>query len=87
MPATAVAVDGERKQRRTKRPGKGKKGYLFNHSALATVFRAKVLTGLKDAGLTLPGRYPATGGSDCKGIGTGEKALVYLVGSHNETQG
>ena len=78
MPAAAVAVDGERKQWRTKRRGKGKGGYLFNHSALAKVFQAKLLAGLKAAGLTLPGRYPATWVVDCKSVGTGEKALVYL---------
>ena len=38
----AVALDAERKQWRTKqRVAKG--GYLFNHKALAKVFRAKLL--------------------------------------------
>ena len=77
MPAAAVAVDGG-KHWRTKRPGKGKKGYLFNHEALATVFRAKLLAGLKDAGLVLPERYPAKWVVDCKSVGRGESALVYL---------
>jgi hypothetical protein len=53
----AAAVDGQRKQWRTKqRQAKG--GYLFNHKALAKVFRAKLLAGLTAAGLTLPKRYP-----------------------------
>jgi Putative transposase/Transposase zinc-binding domain len=78
MPAAAVAVDGERKQWRTKRRSKAKGGYLFNHTALATVFRAKLLAGIKAAGLTLPGRYPATWVVDCKSVGSGEKALIYL---------
>ena len=78
MPAAAIAVDGKGKRWRTKRPGKGKKGYLFNHEALATVFRAKLLAGIAAAGLTLPGHYPATGVVDCKSVGTGEKALIYL---------
>jgi hypothetical protein len=78
MPAAAMAVEGKGKQWRTKRPGKGKKGYLFNHEALATVFRAKLLAGIKAAGLTLPGRYPAKWVVDCKSVGTGEKALIYL---------
>jgi hypothetical protein len=36
----AAAVNSEHKQWRTKRRGKGKKGYLFNDQALAKVFRA-----------------------------------------------
>ena len=77
MPAAAVAIDGG-KQWRTKRRGKSKKGYLFNHKALATVFRAKLLAAIKDAGLTLPDRYPATWVVDCKSVGSGEPALIYL---------
>ena len=76
MPATAV--DGERRQWRTKRRGKGKKAYLFNHTALAKVFRAKLLAGLKEAGLTLPQRYPEKWVVDCTSVGSGESALVYL---------
>lgn len=74
----AAAVDGERKRWRTKRRGKGKGGYLFNHKALAKVFRAKLLAAFDAAGLTLPGRYPKEWVVDCKSVGTGEKALVYL---------
>lgn len=61
----AAAVNGEHRQWRTKQRGKGKKGYLFNHEALAKVFRAKLLSGLKAAGLTLPGRYPEKWVVDC----------------------
>ena len=74
----AAAVDGERKQWRTKVPGKVKDVYLFNHIALAKVFRAKMLAGIEAAGLTLPARYPKTWVVDCKSVGSGEKALVYL---------
>ena len=74
----AAAVDGERRQWRTKQRSQGKNGYLFSHKALAKVFRAKLLTGLKAAGLTLPGRYPAEWVVDCKSVGTGESALIYL---------
>jgi hypothetical protein len=35
-----------------------KAGYLFNHRALATMFRGKLLAALKEAGLTLPSRLP-----------------------------
>ena len=78
MPAAAVAVDGKGKHWRTKRRGKGKNGYLFNDQALAKVFRAKVLAGIKTAGLMLPGRYPEKWVVDCKSVGSGEPALVYL---------
>jgi len=74
----AAALDGERKRWRTKRRGKAKGGYLFNHTALAKVFRAKMLSGIEAAGLTLPPRHPEKWVVDCKSVGTGEKALVYL---------
>ena len=73
----AAAVDGARKQWRTKRRAK-KGGYLFNHTALATVFRARMLAGLDAAGLSLPARHPTRWVVDCKAVGSGEKALVYL---------
>ena len=74
----AAAVDAGHKRWRTKRRGKGKGGYLFNHKALAKVFRAKLLAGIEAAGLALPGRYPKEWVVDCKSVGSGEKALVYL---------
>lgn len=74
----AAAVNGERKQWRTKPRGKGKGGYLFSHKALARVFRAKILAGIKAAGLMLPDRYPAQWVVDCKAVGSGGPALVYL---------
>ena len=77
MPAAAIAV-GSGKQWRTKRRGKGKKGYLFNHEALAKVFRGKLLAGIVAAALTLPGRYPEKWVVDCKSVGSGEPALIYL---------
>jgi hypothetical protein len=73
----AAAVDGEHKQWRTKRR-KTKGGYLFNHKALAKVFRAKLLAGIEAAGLRLPARYPTEWVVDCKSVGSGEKALIYL---------
>jgi hypothetical protein len=77
----AAAVDGERRQWRTKRSkGKdeAKASYLFNHTALAKVFRAKLLAGIEAAGLTLPAHYPSQWVVDCKSVGSGEKALIYL---------
>jgi hypothetical protein len=72
----AAAVDAEKARWRTKRC-RGK-GYLFNHKALAKVFRAKVLEGMVAAGLTLPNRYPADWVVDCKAVGSGAAALIYL---------
>lgn len=53
-------------------------GYLFGHKALAKVFRAKMLAGIKQAGLKLPDAYPADWVVDCKAVGSGQQALVYL---------
>jgi len=74
----AAAVNREKKQWRTKRRGKGKGAYLFNHKALAKVFRAKLLSAIEAAGLALPDRYPKDWVVDCKSVGSGEKALIYL---------
>jgi hypothetical protein len=74
----AAAVNREDKRWRTKQRGKGKGGYLFCHKALAKVFRAKLLAGIVNAGLSLPGRHPEKWVVDCKSVGTGEPALIYL---------
>ena len=73
----AAALDAERKQWRTKRR-KAKDSYLFNHKALAKVFRAKLLAAIAAVGLTLPERYPKAWVVDCKSVGSGESALIYL---------
>jgi len=73
----AAAVDAEHNRWRTKRR-KAKGGYLFNHKALAKVFRAKWLAGVTAAGLTLPQRYPQAWVVDCKSVGSGASALIYL---------
>lgn len=74
----AAALDANRRLWRTKRGKRKDKSYLFNHKALAKVFRAKLLEGLTNAGLTLPKRHPQKWVVDCKRVGSGEKALVYL---------
>jgi hypothetical protein len=71
MPAAAF----DKKQRKWRNK---EGGYLFNHKALAKVFRAKVLEGIKQAGLTLPIQHPREWVVDCKEVGSGEKALIYL---------
>lgn len=73
----AAAIDAKKRLWRTKK-AKGKKGYLFNHKALAKVFRAKLLDAITAEGLALPQRYPQEWVADCKSVGSGEKALVYL---------
>lgn len=55
-----------------------KSGYLFNHAALAKVFRGKLLAALKAEGIALPARLPGKWVVDCKSVGNGDKALVYL---------
>ena len=73
----AAAVDAKNRLWRTKR-SKGKRRYLFNHKALAKVFRAKLLDAITAEGLPLPARYAEKWVVDCKCVGSGEKALVYL---------
>lgn len=55
-----------------------KKGkYLFNHKALAKVFRSKLLSKLTESNI----RYPKVINkwiADCKYVGKGNKAIVYL---------
>ena len=52
--------------------------YLFNHKALAMVFRARFLTALREAGCSLPEKIPAKWVVDCTETGTGISALKYL---------
>jgi hypothetical protein len=73
----AAAIDTEKRQWRTK-TSKNDKSYLFNHTALAKVFRTKLLAGIVEAGLELPVCYPKTWVVDVKSVGSGDKALVYL---------
>lgn len=68
----AAALDTTRKLWRTK------KGYLFSEHALAKVFRARFLAALSREGLVVPPKAPTRWVVHCKGVGNGEKALVYL---------
>jgi hypothetical protein len=76
MPAAALDA-GQRLWRTKTRSVQGSR-YLFSHRALAKVFRAKLLAALRREGLPLPARHPAQWVVDCKCVGSGEKALVYL---------
>jgi len=73
----AAAIDALKRLWRTK-AHKGKKPYLFNHKALAKVFRAKLLEAITHKGLVLPADCPDQWVVDCKSVGTGKKALIYL---------
>jgi hypothetical protein len=55
-----------------------KSDYLFNHKALAIVFRARFLDGLQKAGLLIPENIPAKWVVDCTEAGKGISALKYL---------
>ena len=53
-------------------------GYLFSHKALAKVFRAKLLEAIVDSGLRVPGDCPKEWVVDCKEVGNGDSAVIYL---------
>ena len=80
MPAAALDADQGlwRTLRKRSKDGTKGDGYLFNHKALAKVFRGKLLAALIEAGLLLPVDCPEKWVVDCKGVGNGHKALVYL---------
>jgi len=52
--------------------------YIFSHKALAKVFRAKALKTLVDNNLQVPKDCPEKWVVDCKNVGNGDKALIYL---------
>ena len=85
MPAAAIdrvnrlwRIKAGTRKNKNKNKNKNKGGYLFKHKALAKVFRAKMLEAITQAGLTLPERHPTEWIVDCKAVGSGEKALIYL---------
>lgn len=73
----AAAIDKEKRLWKTKK-GKNGKPFLFSHKALAKVFHGKMRDAFKLEGLTLPSNYPERWVVDCKAVGAGDKALVYL---------
>lgn len=64
------------KRRRQWKKKKGK--YLFNEFALATVFRARFLEALTQAGFPIPENVPRKWVVDCDRVGKGITALKYL---------
>jgi hypothetical protein len=73
----AAAIDTKARLWRTK-TSRRNVPYLFCHKALAKVFRAKMLEAIVQAELSLPASQPKKWVVDCKHVGAGEKALVYL---------
>lgn len=74
----AAAIEKGQRLWRTKKVKKDDKCYLFNHKSLAKVFRAKMLDAITKERLTLPEKYPRQWIVDCKSVGSGSKALIYL---------
>ena len=76
MPAAALDANKGlwRSMRRSNKGG----DYLFSHKALAKVFRAKFLAALREQGLTPPANLPQVWVVDCKSVGSGHKAIIYL---------
>ena len=73
-----AAFDAKHGLWRSLRKTKAGGDFLFNHKALAAVFRGKLLAALNAQGLTAPVCLPQRWVVDCKSVGNGEKALVYL---------
>ncbi len=73
----AAAIDKINKLWQEKK-SKNNKPYLFSHKARAKVFRAKMLDAVTKAGYALPETYPEEWVVDCKSVGAGDKALIYL---------
>jgi len=78
-PHIHVVVPGGGIDTRRRQWKKTKGKYLFNACALATVFRARFITALKDVHLTLPDDLPTQWVVDCRHVGKGESALKYLA--------
>lgn len=53
-------------------------GYLFSHKALAKVFRAKILQAIVGKGMKVPKDCPKQSVVDCRDVGNGDKAIIYL---------
>jgi hypothetical protein len=71
-----MPAGGINKKTRSWRVKDGK--YLFSHKALAKVFRAKLLKMMVDSKLQIPRKCPEKWVVDCKCVGNGNKAVIYL---------
>lgn len=71
MPAASIdAKTGLWRRKRSK--------YIFYHKNLAKVFRAKLLAAIVGMGLPVPGKCPQEWVVNCKDVGRGDKAIIYL---------
>jgi Putative transposase/Transposase zinc-binding domain len=77
-PHLHVVVPGGGVSRTTRQWKKTRGKYLFNHTALAKVFRTRLLAAIKAADLALPARLPDQWVVDCTHVGQGQPALKYL---------
>ncbi len=77
-PHLHVVVPGGGVNKTTRQWKKTRGKYLFNQTALAAVFRARLLAAIKAAGLALPAKLPDQWVVDCKHVGQGKPALKYL---------
>ena len=77
-PHLHVIVPGGGVNRTTRQWKKIRGKFLFNQTALASVFRARLLAALKAADLMLPGKLPDRWVVDCRHVGKGAPALKYL---------
>jgi hypothetical protein len=69
----AASIDTQTRQWRVKSTK-----YLFDHEALAIVFKAVLLKTMGTHELPLPRQYPKKWVVDCKFVGKGKKAIIYL---------
>ena len=76
-PHIHIVMPGATIDKKTRLWSKKSGQYLFNHKALAKVFRAKLLEAFSDNHLKLPASYPNKWVVDCRHVGKGDKALVY----------
>jgi hypothetical protein len=77
-PHIHAVVPGGGIDRRRRRWKKVKGDYLFNHKAMAEVFRGRFLAGLQEAGFAVPQKTPKKWVVDCTPAGEGMSALKYL---------
>ena len=77
-PHIHVVIPGGGIDKKRKQWKKLKGKYLFNEFALASVFRARLLEALKDAGFSIPEKTPKQWVLDVRHVGKGLPALKYL---------
>jgi len=77
-PHIHAVVPGGGINKRSRQWKKERSGYLFSHKALAMVFRARFLAGLKNGSLLIPKNIPSKWVVDCTEAGKGISALKYL---------